>query len=85
MSLRSLFKYSPCKAPNTLAKVLPAAEPVEEECTPRYSPKHFYPIRLYEVLNNRYQITSKLGWGTSSTVWLARDLYQYAKKKKSCS
>ena len=36
-------------------------------------------MRLYEVLNNRYQVSAKLGWGTSSTVWLARDLYQYVR------
>ncbi|RDH33501.1 kinase domain protein [Aspergillus welwitschiae] len=53
---------------------LPAAELIEEECTPRYTPNHYYPVRLYEILNDRYQITAKLGWGTSSTVWLARDL-----------
>ncbi|GCB23474.1 serine/threonine-protein kinase SRPK [Aspergillus awamori] len=40
-------------------------------------PNHYYPVRLYEILNDRYQITAKLGWGTSSTVWLARDLNQW--------
>lgn len=54
----------------------PIAEGIEE---PHYSPKHFYPMRLYEVLNDRYQVSAKLGWGTSSTVWLARDLYQYVR------
>ncbi|OJJ67248.1 hypothetical protein ASPBRDRAFT_662011 [Aspergillus brasiliensis CBS 101740] len=49
---------------------------IEEECTPHYESKYYYPVRLYELLNNRYQITAKLGWGTSSTVWLARDLNQ---------
>ncbi|KAL4783724.1 kinase-like domain-containing protein [Aspergillus varians] len=59
-----------------LFKVLPAAKLVEEEHTPRYKPEHFYPVRLYEVLNNRYQIAAKIGWGTSSTVRLARDSHQ---------
>lgn len=49
---------------------------VEEEKTPYYSPKRFYPARLGEVLHARYQLATKLGYGTSSTVWLARDLYQ---------
>lgn len=77
MSLRGLFKSTPYKAQNTPMKIVPAAELVEEECTPHYNPRHFYPVRLYEVLNNRYQVTAKIGWGTSSTVWLARDLHQY--------
>ncbi|KAK2765961.1 hypothetical protein FQN54_007476 [Arachnomyces sp. PD_36] len=77
MSLRGLFKSSPCKTSTSPIKALPVAELLEEECTPHYNPKHFYPARLCEVLNNRYQITAKLGWGTSSTVWLARDLQQW--------
>ncbi|EAW14979.1 protein kinase domain protein [Aspergillus clavatus NRRL 1] len=77
MSLRGRFKLSPCKTLKTPIKVLPATELVEEERAPHYNLKHFYPARLYEVLDNRYQITAKLGWGTSSTVWLARDLQQW--------
>lgn len=43
------------------------------------TPIRFCPIHLgerYSVLNDRYQFTTKLGYGTSSTVWLLRDLYQ---------
>ncbi|RAL06511.1 putative protein kinase [Aspergillus homomorphus CBS 101889] len=76
-SLHGFLKSSPWKTPNTPTKILSAAGLVEEECSPCYDPKHFYPARLYEVLNNRYQITAKLGWGSSSTVWLARDLEQW--------
>ncbi|KAL3469924.1 kinase-like protein [Aspergillus californicus] len=50
---------------------------IEEERAPCYLPRHYYPVRLHQTLNNRYQIAAKLGWGTSSTVWLARDLYQW--------
>jgi hypothetical protein len=77
MALRSLIRWSPCKAPAVPAKGLPAAEPADEERTPSFNQKYFYPARLEEVLNNRYQIAVKLGFGTSSTVWLARDLHQY--------
>ena len=77
MSLRRLFRSRPLQTPTVLANFPPIAECIEEECTPHYSPKHFYPMRLYGVLNDRYQVSAKLGWGTSSTVWLARDLYQY--------
>ncbi|PWY75347.1 kinase domain protein [Aspergillus sclerotioniger CBS 115572] len=77
ISLPRFLKSTPCKPPNPPIKLLPATEPLEEECTPHYSHQHFYPARLYQLLNNRYQITAKLGWGTSSTVWLARDLQQW--------
>ncbi|KZF26857.1 kinase domain protein [Xylona heveae TC161] len=76
-SVRRFFLSSPFPVPIVPVNLLPATEPVEEECAPHYSPKHFYPMHLYEVLNNRYQIAAKLGWGTSSTVWLARDLHQW--------
>jgi serine/threonine-protein kinase SRPK3 len=47
---------------------------VEEEKTPYYHPDSFFPARLGQVLNGRYQLATKLGYGSSSTVWLARDL-----------
>ena len=49
--------------------------PVEEEKTPYYDPKRFYPARIGEIVGTRYQLATKLGYGTSSTVWLARDLH----------
>ncbi|KAL6363252.1 hypothetical protein LRP88_02662 [Fusarium phalaenopsidis] len=47
---------------------------VEEERLPDYIASRFYPARIGEVLRDRYQIVGKLGFGTTSTVWLARDL-----------
>jgi hypothetical protein len=35
---------------------------------------HFNPG---DLLNKRYEIVTKVGWGTTSTVWLARDTQQY--------
>ncbi|KAK7433358.1 hypothetical protein QQZ08_000298 [Neonectria magnoliae] len=49
-------------------------EKIEEELIPDYNPSRYYPIRIGEVLRDRYQIVGKLGFGASSTVWLARDL-----------
>lgn len=34
----------------------------------------YYPVRIGEVLASRYQVAGKLGFGISSTVWLARDI-----------
>ncbi|KAE8154848.1 kinase-like protein [Aspergillus avenaceus] len=44
---------------------------VDEETSPVYDSKHFYPAKPGEVLANRYQALIKVGWGVSSTVWLA--------------
>ncbi|KAJ5697170.1 hypothetical protein N7488_010854 [Penicillium malachiteum] len=53
---------------------LPSSIPVDEEISPVYNSKWFYPARPGEVLANRYHPLVKVGWGVSSTVWLARDL-----------
>jgi hypothetical protein len=79
MYLGKIIQSVPWKPSSLPAKLLPAANLVEEENAPHYQPQHFYPVRLYEILNNRYQIAAKIGWGRSSTVWLARDLHQYVK------
>lgn len=52
----------------------PADEPIEEEDLPNYRAEQFYPVRIGEVLIDRYQITGKLGFGGGSTVWACRDL-----------
>lgn len=53
---------------------LPLDHMVEEETVPQYKPEKFYPVRLGEVFCSKYQIVAKLGFGTSSTIWLCRDL-----------
>ncbi|KAL3449833.1 kinase-like domain-containing protein [Aspergillus insuetus] len=77
MYLRRIIQSVPCKPFSPLAKLLPAANLVEEEHTPYYRPQPFYPVRLCEILNNRYQVAAKIGWGTSSTMWLARVFHQW--------
>ncbi|PLB50864.1 kinase-like protein, partial [Aspergillus steynii IBT 23096] len=47
---------------------------VEEESIPTYKPELFYPAHIGDVFNHRYQVVGKLGYGSSSTVWLCRDL-----------
>lgn len=55
---------------------LNTSELVEEEKTPYYDTRFYYPARLGDILAGRYQLATKLGHGSSSTVWLARDLRQ---------
>lgn len=47
---------------------------IEEEELPLYKPENYYPVDIGEVFVSRYQVVLKLGYGTSSTVWLWRDL-----------
>ncbi|EKM75280.1 hypothetical protein AGABI1DRAFT_103042 [Agaricus bisporus var. burnettii JB137-S8] len=47
---------------------------IEEENLPDYVATQYYPVRIGEVLASRYQVVGKLGFGTTSTVWMARDL-----------
>ena len=53
---------------------LPESQKIEEETLQDYLPEQFYPVRIGEVLASRYQVVGKLGYGATSTVWLARDL-----------
>jgi hypothetical protein len=51
-----------------------ASQLIEEETFPDYLADRYYPVRIGELLGSRYQIVGKLGFGVTSTVWLARDL-----------
>lgn len=53
---------------------IPTSEKVEEETIPGYVATRYYPVRIGQVFRNRYQVVGKLGFGITSTVWLARDL-----------
>ncbi len=57
--------------------ILPSDVPVEEEQIPRYNAKHFYPVNPGDCFHDRYKTLAKVGWGTTSTVWLARDTQRY--------
>ncbi|PPJ58304.1 hypothetical protein CBER1_11232 [Cercospora berteroae] len=54
--------------------LLPTGVKVEEERLVGYRAEDFYPVNLGEVFRSRYQVVAKLGFGTTSTVWLCRDL-----------
>lgn len=71
--LSALLRKKPFPIPPP-GPYLPPGILIDEEISPRYDPKYFYPAKPGEVLTDRYQILVKVGWGVSSTVWLARDL-----------
>jgi serine/threonine-protein kinase SRPK3 len=55
--------------------ILSSAKAIEEETQPKYDANKFYPAKLGEILNDRYKIVAKLGYGMTATVWLAKDLH----------
>ncbi|RAH58553.1 CDK4/6 [Aspergillus piperis CBS 112811] len=59
--------------------LLDPTEKLEEETLPWYSPERYYPVRLGEIFQSRYQVVGKLGYGGYSTIWLCRDLCQRSK------
>jgi serine/threonine-protein kinase SRPK3 len=45
----------------------------EDEGIEDYNIGGYHPVHIGEVLNNRYVVIQKLGWGHFSTVWLCKD------------
>ncbi|PNY27326.1 Protein kinase domain protein [Tolypocladium capitatum] len=53
--------------------------PIEEvERLEHYRPGGYHPIQIGDCLHGRYRIVHKLGYGSFSTTWLARDRQQLA-------
>jgi hypothetical protein len=55
-------------------QVIDPSDKVEEEKLPFYKRDDYYPMRMGEAIGEHYQVVAKLGYGTTSTVWLGRDL-----------
>ncbi|KAJ5146587.1 protein kinase [Penicillium bovifimosum] len=58
-------------------KLISSSKLVDEERVPWYGHNRFYPAKPGDVLADCFQILVKIGYGSSSTAWLARDLRQY--------
>ena len=54
--------------------ILDPSKIFEEETLPDYLKERYYPVHIGEVFKSQYQVVTKLGFGSSSTVWLCRDL-----------
>ncbi|RMI99797.1 hypothetical protein CDV36_015940 [Fusarium kuroshium] len=55
-------------------EALPVEQLIEEENLPNYKAARYYPAHIGQVLQHRYQIVGKVGYGGGSTVWACRDL-----------
>lgn len=54
---------------------MPESEILEEEqFQDSFNAGHYYPVKIGDIYAQKYQILGKLGFGTTSTVWLARHL-----------
>lgn len=79
-SRRTMFSFakkSLWPVPPNPGPPIPQKELVDEEACPDYNSAHFYPAKPGEVLANKFQLLVKIGWGSQSTVWLARDISRY--------
>ena len=63
----------PLHFPDANFETIPASRKLEEEIHD-VSAGRYYPLRIDEILNTKYQVVGKLGFGLGSTVWLANDL-----------
>lgn len=75
---KSLWQLPPNSGPP-----IPQQELVDEEVCPNYNSAAFYPAKPGEVLAKKFQLLVKIGWGSQSTVWLARDISRYLPARAS--
>lgn len=73
----SFAKKSLWQLPPNSGPPVPQEELVDEEVCPGYNSATFYPAKPGELLDNKFQLLVKIGWGSQSTVWLARDISRY--------
>lgn len=64
----------PMRFPTSGFDVVASDECLEEESNERFKTGRYYPVNIGDIFASKYQVVGKLGWGVTSTVWLARDL-----------
>jgi serine/threonine-protein kinase SRPK3 len=69
------------KFPTSGFEVLSDAVLLEEEQLEDFNRGVYYPVNIGDVFASKYQVVGKLGFGVTSTVWLARDLQQVSIRK----
>ncbi|KAH6849460.1 kinase domain-containing protein [Alternaria alternata] len=76
---KSLFRRQPwpqLKFPTSGFEVVSDAVMFEEEQLEEFHRGIYCPVNIGDVFASKYQVVGKLGFGVTSTVWLARDLQQ---------
>ncbi|KAH8684919.1 kinase-like domain-containing protein [Tricladium varicosporioides] len=71
-----LISFSLCRAGRVTSRsISSSATPFEEEREVGF--EKFYPMTLGEVINEKYKVVAKLGFGSASTIWCCRNLALY--------
>ena len=66
------FSFS-CRAGRVTSRSMSSsATPFEEEREVGF--EKFYPMTLGEVIDEKYNVVAKLGFGSASTIWCCRNL-----------
>jgi serine/threonine-protein kinase SRPK3 len=55
-------------------EIIRTSDVLDEERFEKFKKGQHYPANIGDVLISKYQLIGKLGFATTSTVWLARDL-----------
>jgi serine/threonine-protein kinase SRPK3 len=73
---RNLFQrpLKPLRFPTAGYEVVSQNVFLEEEQFNEFKKGIYYPTNIGDVFASKYQVVGKLGFGVTSTVWLARDL-----------
>ncbi|CAH0040708.1 unnamed protein product, partial [Clonostachys rhizophaga] len=67
----------PLRFPSAGFEIVPPSEPLEEEHLEEFSAGAYYPVNIGDVYHSKYQVVGKLGFGSTSTVWLAKKLQEH--------
>lgn len=67
-------KVYPLRFPTSGFQILDDSYILEEERFEAFQHGLYCPVRIGDILASDYQVVGKLGYGTTSTVWLARDM-----------
>ena len=71
---RLFRRWKPLSFSNRNIGRIRVEQKIEEETIPGYVASRYYPTQIGEIFQDRYQVVGKLGFGATSTIWLARDL-----------
>lgn len=73
-SLPRKAALSPLQFRTTGFDIVGEKQVLKEERFDKFKAGLYYPTNIGDVYDSRYQVLGKLGFGTTSTVWLARNL-----------
>ncbi|OJD28377.1 hypothetical protein ACJ73_00218 [Blastomyces percursus] len=67
-------RWKPLNFSNLNFNSIPECHKIEEGTLPDYIASQYYPTQIGEIIKEQYQVVDKLGFGSISTTWLARDM-----------